>query len=144
MNTTEQIDIRKSLKKPYWATDVDLPSHDFCRELITPGKNKNFPEGAIGLRVDDDFWAVAALPNKYLNWSLEDIVKNLWPHAWKATFHPDSGTLAQKVEYLEAKVYHLGVENRGLYSKIRRFEQQARHWELPARREDLPPEGQDA
>lgn len=131
-------DIRSSLKKPFWAADGDLPGWDFCREIVKPTlTNEMFPRGVLGLRVDDDFWAVAALPVKYIDWKLKDIVANLWPRALMATFHPDSGTIEQDVERLKVQVYSLSSENKGLYSQIRRLEKEVRRHTYPASRGEL-------
>jgi hypothetical protein len=68
----------------------DLPSHDFNREIIPPGCLDHYPDGAIGVRADDDFWAVAALPyEKYLNVSIEEIVSELWPECPEPSYGPD-------------------------------------------------------
>ena len=80
------------LEKPYWVTASDeLPFYDFNRELVAPGVNDQVPDGAVGIRVDDDFWTVAILPWRYQEVSIRDIVKELWPSIYfKATFGPDS------------------------------------------------------
>jgi hypothetical protein len=88
--------IRHDLKEPYWCHAYDPKSHfpglDFNREIVMPGTNETFPDGAVGIRVDDDFWEVAALPWKYRDTPLEEIVGELWPEyvAEGATFEPDS------------------------------------------------------
>lgn len=81
------------IKPPYWvAKSDDLPALDFNREIVAPGLIDVFPEGAIGVRVDDDFWSVAALPfEKYRNVPIQDIVAEFWPDIMtKAEFNPDS------------------------------------------------------
>lgn len=88
--------IRDDLKEPYWFYKYDpkchFPGLDFNREIVKPGTNETFPDGAIGVRVDDDFWAVAALPWKYLDTPIDEIVKELWPEyvVEGATFELDS------------------------------------------------------
>lgn len=66
------------------------PTSDFNREIAHPGVHPKFPKGCVGIRCDDDFWRVAALPYKYLDTKIEDIVKDLWPKLSKiATYGPD-------------------------------------------------------
>lgn len=84
---------RNDLKSPYWALPDDKgpwPGLDFNREIVTPGTNDTFPDGALGIRVDDDFWAVAALPLSWKDQPLADIVASLWPsRAPRAEYGPD-------------------------------------------------------
>ena len=69
----------------------DIPSLDFNREIAHPGVSKDYPEGILGLRVDDDFWVVALLPYKYIDLPIEFLVENMWPSLYKeCSFHPDS------------------------------------------------------
>ena len=131
--------IRAALKKPFWAHKTgpkdELPSWDFCREIIGSGVNKKFPDGALGIRVDDDFWVVAVLPLEYCDWKLEDIVADLWPHIFHPTFHADSGTIEQKVENLRVEVYHLKIVEKGYFSKIRQLEKElSKHGPHPWRK----------
>ena len=86
-------------EKPYGAvTFEELPFWDFNREIVPPGSSETFPNGAIGVRVDDDFWVVAALPyQEYLNVPIEAIVARLWPECVEATFGPDSGLKPHEV-----------------------------------------------
>lgn len=68
-----------------------LPSHDFNREIVGPGKNEAFPEGALGIRVDDDFWVVAVLPYRFAELSIENLVEVIWPDIYpEAEFRSDS------------------------------------------------------
>ncbi len=82
------------LNRPYWAcdaTDYPFPDHHFNREILEPGVNKAFPNGAVGIRVDDDFWSVAALPlGQFRGIPIEQIVALLWPDLTNPTFGPDS------------------------------------------------------
>lgn len=55
------------------------PFDDFCKEIIEPGANEDFPNGAVGIRVDNGFWAVAALPYEYKDVPIEQIVTEYWP-----------------------------------------------------------------
>lgn len=83
--------LRGRKKKPYWVIRKNLPSYDFNREIIEPGIHKTFPDGVVGVRVDDDFWAVAALPYRFVDLPLPDIVKTIWPDlVEKARYEPDS------------------------------------------------------
>ena len=77
--------------EPYWVSP-DTPDNLFNREIIKPKSNALFPSGAIGIRCDDDFWAVAALPfNEYENVPLSEIVSKFWPRIAKPVFLPDTG-----------------------------------------------------
>lgn len=62
----------------YWWS-MSLPTLDINRELLYPGTHTKFPEGAVGVRTDDDFFAVAVLPWKFLPLSTLSIVEILWP-----------------------------------------------------------------
>lgn len=88
-------------KQPYYVTPADeLPFHDFNREIVAPGQIDEFPDGAIGIRVDDDFWAVAALPYaEYADKSIQQIVQELWPSIFPtAEFNKDSELTAEDIE----------------------------------------------
>lgn len=86
-----------SIQSPF-VTDDTLPGIDFNREIVEPGMNETFPDGCVGIRVDDDFWAVAALPLSYRDTPLPDLVRALWPHyADQADFTPDHGTMERQV-----------------------------------------------
>ena len=71
------------LELPYFAVPADgslfLNFNDFTKEVIEPGNNPAFPDGAVGLRVDDDFWIAAALPYEYRTRPTEEIVREFWP-----------------------------------------------------------------
>lgn len=72
--------IRNELIEPYGAEKInELPCYDFNRELQAPGQNPHYPNGVVGIRVDDDFWVVAELPWSYRDWTLEALVDDLWP-----------------------------------------------------------------
>lgn len=83
-----------TLKKPYWVmpSDEDMPFDDFNREIVTPGLLPEFPDGAVGVRVDDDFYCIAALPFKeYIGVTIQEIVKEFWPSKFEvATFGEDN------------------------------------------------------
>lgn len=72
-----------------WNVSRNLPSHDFNREIVEPGIAKVFPEGALGIRVDDNFWSVAILPYKFKELSIQDIVSVLWSDVKDPEFNPD-------------------------------------------------------
>lgn len=96
MMDESMIDVKflTKFKPPYWHDPFDdgLPFNDFNRELIPPGQNEDYPEGAVGIRMDDDFWACAALPWSYHTKSMEEIFRELWPDKLeKVEFKPDSG-----------------------------------------------------
>lgn len=121
--------IRDSLKNPYWVTDIDkdLPACDVCREIIEPNTNEKFPLGAVGLRVDDDWWAVAVLPYEYKSWELKDILKDLWPLEYRFTCHPDSGSQEQTFNRLEISYNYKNKECDYLYKRVAKLEKQLRH-----------------
>jgi hypothetical protein len=97
-------------EEPYGAMpdDEEMPFHDFNKEIVAPGLLPMFPNGAIGIRVDDDFWSIAALPyDQYLNVPIQDIVKEFWPSKFdKAYFGADSVTTAEEIKALEAFEAH--------------------------------------
>ena len=76
----------------YWF-DPNVPFYDFNRELIPAGVNTNYPDGVVGIRTDDDFWSVAALPLEFNTIHIEDLVAILWPDLVdEATYNPDTPT----------------------------------------------------
>lgn len=84
------------LDHPYFTTPEDdsifANFRDFNREICNPGEHEDWPDGAIGVRVDDDFWSVAALPfAEYHDKTIQEIVAKLWPGlSGHVTFNPDS------------------------------------------------------
>lgn len=92
------INLLNDIQKPYWYTEKDLPGLDFNREIIKPGTNKTFPDGALGIRADGDFWAVAVLPLKYADEDFKEILNTLWPdYKDNIVITPDSGSEEQKL-----------------------------------------------
>lgn len=84
----------EDIKEPYWYDDEpsEFPFLDFNREIVPPGKNPIFKEGAVGIRIDDDFWSVVALPYSWKEYTIQEIVKKLWPSIYdEASFGPDTG-----------------------------------------------------
>ena len=75
-------------EEPYWFSE-NSPFDDFNREIILPGTNETFPDGALGIRADDDFWAVAVLPLEFKEAPLADIVGTLWPNIKNPVLNPD-------------------------------------------------------
>lgn len=71
-----------------WSSDVPCP--DFNREIAEPGKMADFPDGAVGIRVDDDFWLVASLPYEFRGLTIQQIVAVLWPDIPEPEFNEDS------------------------------------------------------
>ncbi len=113
--------IRDTLSGKFFAKEEDdLGWNDFCREILHPSdNNEDFPEGAVGIRVDDDFWTVAVLPYEYVGWTLEDVVKDLWPCLEEPRLEPDSGSDAQTISRLEDRVEHLKINIDYLKGKLR-------------------------
>jgi hypothetical protein len=93
---------RSMLKEPYWAHDPDVVDqngytgfsvgNDFNRELLPPGTDDPiFPDGAVGVRVDADFWQVGALPyEQFKDMPIEEIVGMFWPECTNPSFSPDT------------------------------------------------------
>lgn len=109
------------LQPPYWVARDGLPGTDFNREILQPGENELFPDGALAIRADDDFWAVAALPLKYRETPLPEIVQALWPeYADKATYCPDHGTVDQRIYQAEQWAQSLERQNRHLDKELRK------------------------
>lgn len=85
----------KNNKEDKWWYHKDfntLPSRDFNKDIIHPNNySDEYKEGALGLRVDGDFWAVAAMPYEFSELTTKEIVTILWPESvGKAYFKPDS------------------------------------------------------
>jgi hypothetical protein len=118
-----------TFEKPYYVETDGLPGLDFNREIIPPGTNEAFPEGAIGIRVDGDFWAVAALPYSYLEKPLPEIVKEFWPQYMDtASFKAESGSVEQKIEFAtewaesqEHTIRYLNERNHELEDQLMRL-----------------------
>jgi hypothetical protein len=74
----------------YFFVPDQLPGYDFNREIVQPGTNEHFPHGALGVRVDENFWAVAAMPLRFAGLSIQVIVAILWPTlVSEAEYGPD-------------------------------------------------------
>jgi hypothetical protein len=80
------------LRNSRWWVDVRHPFHDFCKEIVEPGTNKQFSRGAIAIRTDDDFWIVGAIPLRFRDVSCAEIVNTFWPRIENALIRPDSGS----------------------------------------------------
>lgn len=76
-------------KDGFWFSPQDLPFSDFNKEIVVPNTNKYYPNGAVGIRVDDNFWAVAALPYEFKDCTIQEIVAEFWPDIEHAEFLPD-------------------------------------------------------
>lgn len=100
---------RDFLKPPYYALDLenmeDVPGHDFNREIVHPGENPEFPDGAVGIRIDDDFWTVAALPyDEFRRCTIEELVAVLWPKIDDASFGPDTPSQIESLKLDNARL----------------------------------------
>jgi hypothetical protein len=121
--------LKETLVPPYFYEPDGLPGLDFNREFVQPGEQAGFPDGVIGIRVDDDFWCVAAIPLSYADVPLIDIVRILWPdYAADAQVCPDHGTMEQQVyqaeqwaKSQEAKLRHLNKALREAQDEIDRL-----------------------
>jgi hypothetical protein len=98
------------LELPYGVMpdDEEMPFSDFNKEILAPGLLLEYPDGAIGVRVDGDFYSIASLPyDKYLNVPIQDIVKEFWPSKFDgADFGEDSVTTADEIKIVEAFEAH--------------------------------------
>lgn len=120
--------IRDEIREPYFIEDK-LAGLDFNREIVEPGVLDGFPEGALGIRVDDDFWTAAVLPLSYRDVPLKEIVEELWPeYKDEAKYCPDHGSVEQKIYFsnefaksAEAKVRHLDEALREANEELKRL-----------------------
>lgn len=64
------------------------------REIIEPGTNGTFLNGAVGFRFDEDFFAFAALPFRFRKIPVEKVMSILFPDrpVSEYEFLPDSGS----------------------------------------------------
>ena len=60
-----------------WNYSPELPSGDINREIAHP--SEQFPDGALGIRADGNFWQVALLPYWCVNLTIGEIASVLWP-----------------------------------------------------------------
>lgn len=88
------------LRVEHWWVHPKPPFNDFNRDIEEPGQNKLFPEGALGIRADDDFWTVAVLPYEFRSLSIEQLVSVLWPNVKNPTFNPDAEPMTPEVRAL--------------------------------------------
>jgi hypothetical protein len=104
VRSADASEIGKSIDAKYisngpWTVWKNPPWIDFTRELIEPGyktdpkegEPEEYPEGAITIRGDIDFWIVAVLPRRFEAIPMTDIVRLLWPDIEKPTIYPDTG-----------------------------------------------------
>lgn len=120
------------LAAPYFVHREGLPGLDFNREIIAAGESEDFPAGAVGIRVDDDFWAVAALPLEYAEAPLREIVAALWPeYAAEAVVCPDHGTPDQRVYQAEGWARSLEEQNRHLNKELLAMREQLERLRSP-------------
>ena len=82
---------RKTPDGLWWVEDDPL-THDFNREIVAPGIVDKFPDGAVAVRVDDDFFIVAVLPYEFVGLGIERIVPVLWPEVPNPVFKADTFT----------------------------------------------------
>ena len=64
-------------KSPYYV-GCALPTLDFNKEICPPGTIERFPEGVVGLRTDDNFFTVGAIPYEFRDLSIKDIAETLY------------------------------------------------------------------
>ncbi|UEM03687.1 hypothetical protein JL101_027695 [Skermanella rosea] len=73
----------------WWVANQPL-TNDFNREIAAPGSLDKFPDGAVAVRVDDDFFVVAVLPPEFVGLGIERIVPVLWPDVTDPVFKSDT------------------------------------------------------
>lgn len=103
---------------------VNPKFNDFNREIVKPNTNVHFPDGAVGIRVDDDFWIVAILPYKYAELSIQELVAIIWPAVTDPYFNPDSDKEAWRQKYLDSEYHRKQIQYLNkfhLYSKTDEF-----------------------
>ena len=82
----------KELSHPYYVSkELPFEQNDFNREIVEPNTVDELPDGAVGVRCDDDFWVVAILPYSYKEKTIQEIVAEFWPDEKNPLFNPDSG-----------------------------------------------------
>lgn len=127
------------LEPPYWIASDELPGLDFNRCIVEPGTNEAHPNGAVGIYVDDDFWAVGALPlEEWRGVSIEDIVAEFWPHyVAEATYAPDHGSVEQRIHFLQTEVEDSSKRTKMAEEALSNL--RAEHERMKAGRTDLSP-----
>lgn len=113
----EDDDYENDDRKDVWFIDYTCPYTDYCREIVEPGNiNKSYPNGAVGIRVDDDFWAIAAIPYKFKELTCEEICIVLFPNTKNPVYLADSGSIEQiqeTIKHYEDTLNHVKVEYPG-------------------------------
>lgn len=71
--------IDQSMRLDDWWFDPKHPFWDFTKCIVDPGTNESYPEGAIGVRGDDNFWSIAVFPDKFKPLTIQEIVTIVWP-----------------------------------------------------------------
>lgn len=84
----------RDVPEPYWVgkKGVDLPSFDFNREIVKPSTNSEYPDGAVRILADWDFFTVAILPYRFRGLYIEEIAAALWPEIDTPCCQPDHGS----------------------------------------------------
>lgn len=72
-----------------WIIMISPPWKDFTREIVEA--NEEYPEGAVSIRGDIDFYHVAILPYHFKDIPVIDIVETLWPNLSDPVIYPDHG-----------------------------------------------------
>jgi hypothetical protein len=71
-----------------WFIRSRPPSHDFNFEVL---QAPEFPEGALKVMSDHDFWTVAFLPLRFRDLGCETVVRALWPDIANPVILPEHG-----------------------------------------------------
>lgn len=78
-----------------WSVHIKPGFDDFNKETVQPGGSE-LPDGACGVRSDDDFWTEAVLPFRFSALTIREIVAVLWPDVTDPKFGPDTPDLTPK------------------------------------------------
>lgn len=61
-----------------WWYILHYPFNDFTKEIVE-FEIDDYPEGAIDIRGDDNFWIFAVFPLKFKTLTVQEIVSVVWP-----------------------------------------------------------------
>ena len=126
-------------EKPYWIARTGLPGLDFNRCLVAPATTESYPDGALAVYVDGNYWCVACLPlHPYGDMTIEEIVARLWPtYVGEATYAPDDGTIELELHFSRAQTEAASMRATQAEKELTRL--RAENERLAAGRTDVTP-----